>query len=341
MAGPSSRVMCNKAIGHKHKAIGNKNASPPSKKKSVPGGKTSCQGKVVAKSSTRGNIQRGHTPRKTTENLVSPQVSPVQDQSVSPVQSVTAVSPHASMVTSPIQSMAMPHPASLAAVFKEMMDAAQVNETVAPTINEIEAEYECRQAALNRPASPRLSHTPPKGPVLSEAAVQVVQAELQSAKSKMAVLEARAEWSESEMSSTKTLMHSMMQTMQGMQSIMSSNMATAIVPDNMKSPEPSCSSRAESIVSASSRDSSVGSSPSSGQSRYKMRKGKHHRSKHCSQSPSSSSESEFKSVSPAGSIPSHESRSSRNYEQDPRLPNFTGKEAWKVWFTRFNDIATC
>ena len=246
------------------------------------------------------------------------------------------------MVASPVQSMAMPHLASLVAVFKEMMDAAQVNKTVAPAIDEIEAEHECRQATLNRPASPRLSHTPPRGHILSEAALQVVQAELQSAKSKMAVLDARAEQSESEMSSIKTLMHSMMQTMQGMQSIMSSNMATAITSNTMKSPEPSCSSRAGSIVSKSSRDSSVGSSPSSGQSRYKMRKGKHHRSKHSSQSPSSSSESEseFESVSQAGSISSHGSRSSRNYEWNPRLPNFTGKEAWKVWLTRLDDIAT-
>ena len=155
-------------------------------------------------------------PKKNYGNLVSPQVSPVQDQSVSPVQSVTAVSPHANVVTSPIQSMAIPHPASLAAVFKEMMDAAQVNKTVVPTVDEIEAEYKHWQAALNRPASPRLSHTPPRGPVLSEAAVQVAQSELQSAKSKMAILEAKAEWSESEMSSIKTLMHSMVQTMQGM-----------------------------------------------------------------------------------------------------------------------------
>ena len=142
---------------------------------------------------------------------------------------------------SPSQPTAVPHPVSLAAVFKEMMDAAQVDKTVAPTMDEIEAEYEHRWAALNRPASPRLSHTPPRGPVLSEAAVQVAQAELQSAKSKMAVLEARAEQSESEMSSLKTLMHSMMQTMQGMQSITSSNMA--------KGPEPSCNSSPGSIVS--------------------------------------------------------------------------------------------
>ena len=113
MAGPSSRVVDNKAIGNKCKAIGNKNASPPSKKKSVPGGKTSHQGKVTAKSPARGNNPRGHPPRKTMENLVSPQVSPVQDQSVSPVQSVTAVSPHGSVVASPVQSMAMPHPAAL------------------------------------------------------------------------------------------------------------------------------------------------------------------------------------------------------------------------------------
>ena len=130
--------------------------------------------------------------------------------------------------------------------------------------------------------------------------------------------------------------------MQGMQSIMSSNMATAIASDNMKSPKPSCSSSPGSIVSMSSRDSSGGSSPSSGQSRYMMKKDKDHRSKYYSQSPSSSSESESEigSVSRAGSISSHGSRSSRNYEQDPRLPNFTGRKAWKVWFTRFDDIAT-
>ena len=171
MAGPSSKVMCNKAIG-------NKNASPPSKKKSVPGGKTSHPGKVAAKSPTKGNKWRRCTPRKTMESLVSPQVSPVQDQSVSPVQSVTAVSPHANAMTSPIQSTAIPHPANIAAVFEEIMDAAQVNETVVPTMDEIEAEHKHRQAALNRPASPRLSHAPPRGPVLSETAVQVAQTEL-------------------------------------------------------------------------------------------------------------------------------------------------------------------
>ena len=151
----------------------------------------------------------------------------------------------------------------------------------------------------------------------------------------MAVLEARAEQSESEVSSLKTLIHSTMQTMQGMQSIMSSNMA--------KGPEPSCSSSPGSIVSMSSRDSSGGSSPSSGQSRYKVRKDKHHQTKCYSLPPSSSSESdsEFESVGQAGSISSHGSRHSRNYERDPRLPNFTGREACKVWFTRFDDIATC
>ena len=239
---------------------------------------------------------------------MSPLASVVTSPAQSTVQSVAAVSPLASVVMSPIQSTAVPHPASLAAVFKEMMDAAQVDGTIAPTMDEIEAKYECRQAALDRPASPKPSHAPPRGPVLSEADVQVAQAELQSTKSKMAVLEARAEWSESVVSSLKTLMHSMMQTMQGMQSIMSSNMA--------KGPEPSCSSSPGSIVSTSSRDSSGGSSPSHSQSRYKMRKDKHHQSKHYFLPPSPSSESdlEFKSVSQAGSISSHGSRPSRNYE---------------------------
>ena len=96
-------------------------------------------------------------PKKVTENLVSPQVSPVQDQGVSSVPGVAAMLPLASMLTSPIQSMAVPHLASLAAVFKEMMDAAQVDESVASTMDEIEAEYEHRQAALNRPVSPGLA----------------------------------------------------------------------------------------------------------------------------------------------------------------------------------------
>ena len=158
--------------GNKCKAIGNKNVSPPSKKKSVPGGKTSHQGKAVAKSPARGNNQRGCPQRKITENLVSPQVSPVQDQRVSPVPSVATMLPLASMVMSPSQPTAVPHLASLVAVFKGMMDVAQVDKTVAPAMDEIEAEYEHRQAALNRPASPRLSHISPRGPVLSEAAVR-------------------------------------------------------------------------------------------------------------------------------------------------------------------------
>ena len=207
---------------------------------------------------------------------MSPLASMVTSPAQSTVQSVAAVLPLASVVMSPSQSMAVPHPASLTAVFKEMMDAVQVDGTVAPTMDEFEAEYEHRWAALDRPASPRPSHTPPRGPVLSEAAVHVAQAELQAAKSKMAALEARAKWSESEMSSLKTLMHCMMQTMRGMQSIMSSNMA--------KGPEPSCSSNPGSIVSMNLRDSSVGCSPSSGQSRNKVKKDKHHKSKHYSQS---------------------------------------------------------
>ena len=127
----------------------------------------------------------------------------------------------------------------------------------------------------------------------------------------MTVLETRAKWSESEMSSLKTLMHSMIQTLQGMQSIMSSNV--------VKGPEPSCSSSPGSIVSMGSRDSSGGNSPSSSQRRYEMKKDRHHRSKCYPWSPSSGSESksEFESVSQAGSISSHGSRSSSNYEQDP------------------------
>ena len=39
-----------------------------------------------------------------------------------------AVSPLTNVVISPTQSVAVPHPASLAAVFKEIMDAAEMNQ---------------------------------------------------------------------------------------------------------------------------------------------------------------------------------------------------------------------
>ena len=117
-------------------------------------------------------------------------------------------------------------------------------------MDEIEAEYKHRQAALIRPASPLLSHTPPRSPVLSNATVKVAQAELQSAKSKMAALEAKAEQSKLEMSSIKTLMQSMVQTIQGMQNIMSSNMATAITTDSRESPRPSHSLSPRSVRSS-------------------------------------------------------------------------------------------
>ena len=82
-----------------------------------------------------------------------------------------------------------------------------------------------------RPVSPLLSHTLPRSPVLSNATVKVAPAELQSAKSEMVALEAKAEQSKLEMSSIKTLMQSMVQTMQGMQNIISLNVATAITID--------------------------------------------------------------------------------------------------------------
>ena len=84
-----------------------------------------------------------------------------------------------------------------------------MNKTIVPTMDEIEAEYKHRLAALIRPASLFLSYTPPRTPVLTNATVKVAQAELQLAKSKMAALEAKAEQSESKMFSIKTLMQSM------------------------------------------------------------------------------------------------------------------------------------
>ena len=61
-----------------------------------------------------------------------------------------AVSSLANEVTSPTQSVAAPHPASLAAVFKEMMDGAEMNQTIVPTMDEIEAEYKHRQDSTDQ-----------------------------------------------------------------------------------------------------------------------------------------------------------------------------------------------
>ena len=49
---------------------------------------------------------------------MDPQTSQVQSQSVSPAQSLLAVSPLANVVTSPTQSAAAPHPTNLAKVFQ-------------------------------------------------------------------------------------------------------------------------------------------------------------------------------------------------------------------------------
>ena len=110
--------------GGKCKATEGKLVSPPSKKKVIPRGKTSCQGKVATKNPVKETNHRKCTPRRVTDSAMGPQTSQVQSQSVSPVHSVMAVSPLADVGTSPTQSVAAPHPASLAAVFKEMMDAA-------------------------------------------------------------------------------------------------------------------------------------------------------------------------------------------------------------------------
>ena len=195
-------------------------------------------------------------------------------------------------------------------------------------MDEIEAEYKHRQAALIRPASPLLSCTTLRSPLLSDATVKVAQAELQSTRSKMAVLEAKAEQCKLEMSSIKALMQSMVQTIQGMQSIMFLSMATAITTDVRESLRPS----PRSVISSISGNSSSSELSGPSQSNCMVKRDKHNESRHCSHSPSSSSESDpesdLESVSQAGSSSSLGSRLSRNYEQDPRLPNITGKDTW-------------
>ena len=92
--------------------------------------------------------------------------------------------------------------------------------------------------------------------MLSDATIKVTQTELQLAKSKMAALEAKAKQYEFKMSSIKTLMQSMVQTIQGIQIIMTSNMATAITTDSRESSRLSYSLSPRSIRSSMSRDSS-------------------------------------------------------------------------------------
>ena len=53
-----------------------------------------------------------------------------------------------------------------------MMDVADMNKIIVLTMDEIEAEYKHRQAILMRPASPLLSHIPPRSPLFSDATVK-------------------------------------------------------------------------------------------------------------------------------------------------------------------------
>ena len=79
-------------------------------------------------------------------------------------------------------------------------------------------------------------------------------------------------------------------------------------------------------------------------SSWKSRKGAHkYKNPKGAPSPSSSSESEVgESVSGIESVvPSQSSQVSRQHERDPQLSNITGQESWKVWFTRFEDMAQC
>ena len=158
MAAPSNRKR--HVSGGQCKVTEGKLVSPSSKKRFIPGGKTSHQGKIAIKSPVKETNQRKCTPGRVADSARCPQTSQVQSQSVSPAQSVMEVSPLADVLTSPSQSAAAPHSAGLAAVFKEMMDAAEMNQTAVPTMNKIESEYKNRHVALIRPTSPLLSPVP-------------------------------------------------------------------------------------------------------------------------------------------------------------------------------------
>ena len=143
--------------------------------------------------------------------------------------------------------------------------------------------------------------------MFSDATAKVAQTELQSAKSKMAALEAKAEWSQLQMSSIKTLMQSMVQNIQGMQNIMSSSMATATTTDGRENLRLSLSLSPRSVRSSISVNSSSSELSGPSQSSCMVKRDKHNKSRHCSHSPSLSSssesepESQLESVSQAGS----------------------------------------
>ena len=180
--------------------------------------------------------------------------------------------------------------------------------------------------------------------MLSDATVNVAQTELQLAKWKIAALEAKAEQFELEMSSIKTLMQNMVQTIQGMQNIMSSNMATAITTDSKESPRLSHSLSPRSVRSSISGDSSSSEQSGPRQSSCMMKRDKHNKSRHYSWSPISSSNSEsepgseLESVSQAGCGSFNRSRLSRNHEQDPRCVNLRERSEpkGKVHLSRWN-----
>ena len=118
--------------------------------------------------------------------------------------------------------------------------------------------------------------------MLSDATVKVAQAKLKSAKSKMAVLEAKTEQSELEMSSIKTLMQSMVQTIQGLQNIMSLNVKTTINTDGRESLRPSHSLSPRSVRLSISGNCSSSELSGSSQSSCVVKRDKHNKSRHYS-----------------------------------------------------------
>ena len=99
--------------------------------------RSQTKGKVATKSPVKETNWRKCTPRKVTDSATSPQTLQVQSQLVSPAESAMAVSPSANVVTSQTQPAATPHPASLAIVFKKMVDAAEMNKTIVSTNGQI------------------------------------------------------------------------------------------------------------------------------------------------------------------------------------------------------------
>ena len=317
-------------------------------------------------------------------------------QTSAPVQLIVVSSPtqtnsgEQSVATPPRQSPAVINPNSLAAVVKELRDAALANNNIELMIDEIETEYQRRLAlrcaeGLQLPpftigvTSPIITHSlnsgvgsqhmqpngsrsvqtsvAPSHPALVSLTnvggvghcsqggstqisnpVESMHLDLELERAHTASLESKLQSSNLEMQSMKNMMESMAQNMQAMQNMMINNGGTHMVD---QSPEEKEKSKKQG-QKRSSTDSVDSDSPKHSFASHESKKLRKKTRVKVVSSSSSSSESEFESGSLSDAISvdsSRVSRTGRQYDRDPRFPNFTGKESWCTWYTGFDDVA--